>query len=148
MSNLCIFDPVNSSLNDTMLIEASAGTGKTYSLMHLLLRLIVEKRFSIERILIVTFTKNATAELRSRLQQILLQILDIFQDEGSWKEEVEILEDQTLKNQVKKWMNEDCLSAETIKDLVSEALGLFFNFSSCRYFCQKRSRTCSLYRKS
>ncbi len=150
MSNLCIFDPVNSSLNDTMLIEASAGTGKTYSLMHLLLRLIVEKRFSIERILIVTFTKNATAELRSRLQQILLQILDIFQDEGSWKEEVEILEDQTLKNQVKKWMNEDCLSAETIKDLVSEALGKIEDSSifTIHSFCQKMVKDCSFSSKS
>ncbi len=65
--------------------------------MHLLLRLIVEKRIDIERILIVTFTKNATSELRNRLQQALLNILEIFQNESSWKQELDKLEDETLK---------------------------------------------------
>ena len=39
------------------LIEASAGTGKTYSIAILVLRLVLEKRLSIKDILMVTFTK-------------------------------------------------------------------------------------------
>ena len=45
------------------LIEASAGTGKTYSIAMLVLRFVVEQEFSIEEILVVTFTKAATLEL-------------------------------------------------------------------------------------
>ena len=50
------------------LIEASAGTGKTYSIAILVLRLILEKKFSLRQILMVTFTKAAVAELDQRIR--------------------------------------------------------------------------------
>ena len=50
------------------LIEASAGTGKTYTITSLVLRLVVEENIDIERILVVTFTEAATAELQSRIR--------------------------------------------------------------------------------
>jgi len=55
-------------LNGTNLIEASAGTGKTYSIALLVLRLILEKRIPVNQILMVTFTKSAVAELESRIR--------------------------------------------------------------------------------
>ena len=55
-------------LKGSNLIEASAGTGKTYSIAILVLRLILEKRFSIKEILMVTFTKAAVAELEERIR--------------------------------------------------------------------------------
>ena len=49
------------------LIEASAGTGKTFAIAHLVLRLITEKKYPIRDILVVTFTEAAAAELRERI---------------------------------------------------------------------------------
>ncbi|WP_356899780.1 UvrD-helicase domain-containing protein, partial [uncultured Parasutterella sp.] len=41
------FDAVNAELKGPMLIEASAGTGKTYSLMLLIPRLLVENEIPV-----------------------------------------------------------------------------------------------------
>lgn len=51
------------------LIEASAGTGKTYAIAMLALRLVVELEFDIEQLLIVTFTRAATEELKDRIRR-------------------------------------------------------------------------------
>lgn len=55
------------------LIEASAGTGKTYTITSLVLRLIVEEELPIESILAVTFTNAATAELKERVVNRVLE---------------------------------------------------------------------------
>jgi exodeoxyribonuclease V beta subunit len=68
-------DILTMPLNGKSLIEASAGTGKTYTISHLMLRLLLlpqdklsEKPLSIENILVVTFTKAATQELKDRIR--------------------------------------------------------------------------------
>ena len=58
-------------ISPLMFIEASAGTGKTYTLQRLVLRFIVEKSIPIESFLIVTYTEAATAELSGRVREIL-----------------------------------------------------------------------------
>ncbi len=60
------------------LLEASAGTGKTYSITNLVLRLVVEHALPIDRILVVTFTEAATAELRDRIRTRLRDALAHF----------------------------------------------------------------------
>ena len=50
-------------------IEASAGTGKTYTLIELVMRCLTEQRLRLDQLLLVTFTEKATAELRSRIRQ-------------------------------------------------------------------------------
>ncbi|MBW8683816.1 exodeoxyribonuclease V subunit beta [Chitinophaga rhizophila] len=62
------FDAATVPLQDSNLIEASAGTGKTYSIAILVLRLILENALSIREILMVTFTKAAVAELEERIR--------------------------------------------------------------------------------
>ena len=58
------FDALKTPLvNGVNLIEASAGTGKTYTLAMLVLRFVVEQNLPLEKILVVTFTKTATEEL-------------------------------------------------------------------------------------
>ena len=52
------------------LIEASAGTGKTYTITHLILRLIL-KGVPVRRILVTTFSKAAADELKTRILQLL-----------------------------------------------------------------------------
>ncbi len=150
MKTLNVFDPIHTSLTEPILIEASAGTGKTYSLMHLLLRLIVEKRIDIERILIVTFTKNATSELRNRLQQALLNILEIFQNESSWKQELDKLEDETLKSQIELWVQTGAITPESIRETVTEALSKIEDASifTIHSFCQRMVKDCSFSSRS
>ena len=55
------------------LIEASAGTGKTYAIAMLVLRAVAELGIPVEKILVVTFTKAATEELQGRIRDRLLQ---------------------------------------------------------------------------
>jgi len=55
-------------LQGVQLVEASAGTGKTWTLCALLLRLLLEQGLALNQILVVTFTKAATAELRERVR--------------------------------------------------------------------------------
>ncbi|MCL2155986.1 MAG: UvrD-helicase domain-containing protein, partial [Leptospirales bacterium] len=71
------FDVIESPISGSCLIEASAGTGKTYALSIIYLRLIVEKKLKIEDILVVTFTIAATAELRQKIRDRLREALDV-----------------------------------------------------------------------
>lgn len=59
------------SLHDARLIEASAGTGKTFALTTLVLRLLLEHGATMSQLLVVTFTRAATQELRQRLRRRL-----------------------------------------------------------------------------
>jgi exodeoxyribonuclease V beta subunit len=63
------FDIHTLPLNGRHLIEASAGTGKTYTISGLVLRLLLERRLSIREILVVTYTEAATEDLRSRVRE-------------------------------------------------------------------------------
>jgi exodeoxyribonuclease V beta subunit len=51
------------------LIEASAGTGKTFNITRIYLRMLLEKKLSVEQILVMTFTRAATQELKGRIRQ-------------------------------------------------------------------------------
>ena len=67
------FDPVTVALGGTNLVEASAGTGKTFTIATLFVRLVLERELDVDRILVVTFTEAAAAELRGRIRERLLQ---------------------------------------------------------------------------
>jgi exodeoxyribonuclease V beta subunit len=69
-------------LTGIRLIEASAGTGKTYTLANLYLRHIVEGR-DVGAVLVVTFTIAATDELRGRIRARLFETLDLLEREGA-----------------------------------------------------------------
>ncbi|MDJ0765404.1 MAG: exodeoxyribonuclease V subunit beta [Myxococcota bacterium] len=68
------------------LIEASAGTGKTYTLTTLVLRLIAETDLPIEKILVVTFTEAAAAELKVRVRARLKDALKALSQDWSTDE--------------------------------------------------------------
>lgn len=65
-------------LTGIRLIEASAGTGKTYTIANLYLRHIVEGR-EVGDVLVVTFTVAATDELRGRIRARLFETLGILE---------------------------------------------------------------------
>lgn len=75
--------PLNSQtvpLQQSNLIEASAGTGKTYTISLLYLRFILESEpaLSTEQILVVTYTSAATKELKDRIRMRLSEALEVF----------------------------------------------------------------------
>ena len=70
-------------LGGTHLVAASAGTGKTYSIQTLYLRLILVQELTVQQILVVTFTKAATQELRERLRRVLSEALDVLEERMS-----------------------------------------------------------------
>ena len=67
-----VFDLLNTPLEGSNLIEASAGTGKTYNIVGLFVRLILEKELTVRDILVVTYTIAATDELRDRIRRLLV----------------------------------------------------------------------------
>lgn len=71
MGPLSLFE---TPLDGMHLIEASAGTGKTYTITGLYLRLVVERGLDVGQILVVTFTKAATAELRERIRSSMVEL--------------------------------------------------------------------------
>lgn len=53
-------------------IEASAGTGKTYTIMEIVIDLILEHKIPLTQILILTYTEKAAGELKERLRKKLI----------------------------------------------------------------------------
>ncbi|WP_201065818.1 MULTISPECIES: exodeoxyribonuclease V subunit beta [Thiorhodovibrio] len=76
-------DPLTLPLTGTVLVEASAGTGKTFTIATLYLRLLIESQRSVDQILVVTFTEAATQELKERVRGRILEAL-------SWLEKTDL----------------------------------------------------------
>ncbi len=66
------FNLGQSPLTGKNLIEASAGTGKTFTISRIFLRLLLESKLRVQQILVVTFTEAATNELKSRIHNVLV----------------------------------------------------------------------------
>ncbi len=80
--------PFTVELTGNRLIEASAGTGKTYTITTLFLRLLVDRGLGVDQILVVTFTKAATAELRDRIRQRLREAVVAFDSDTDTGDDV------------------------------------------------------------
>ena len=87
------------------LIEASAGTGKTYAIAMLVLRFVVEQQLDIKRLLVVTFTKAASEELKDRIRQRLVDAKRALQAVDA------AVSDPTLQ----RWLSSLALDTETIR---------------------------------
>ncbi len=86
-------DSYKCSLVGNHLVEAGAGTGKTYNIQILFMRMLLQG-VPITEILVVTFTELATAELRDRLRRILSETIDAcsqFKTNGSLPDNRQIL---------------------------------------------------------
>jgi exodeoxyribonuclease V beta subunit len=77
---------LNFPLTGLRLIEASAGTGKTYTIANLYLRHILAGR-AVGDILVVTFTETATDELRGRIRARLFDTLRLLEQGGKTRDE-------------------------------------------------------------
>lgn len=119
------FNLLETTLQGHNLIEASAGTGKTFTITRIFIRLLLENELPISSILVVTFTEAATYELRERIYSLLKESLKAFSDGSS--------EDPLLKGLL------ITVPVETAQSLLNKALA---NFDSCAIytihgFCQR-----------
>ncbi|MBF7096019.1 helicase-exonuclease AddAB subunit AddA [Alkalibacter mobilis] len=57
--------------NKNLLVSAAAGSGKTAVLVERIIRLIIDDRVEVERLLVVTFTKAAAEEMKHRISSTL-----------------------------------------------------------------------------
>lgn len=74
-----LFDAFSVTLQGVHLIEASAGTGKTYNITSLYIRALIEKNLVPSQILVVTYTNDATAELKTRIRSRIIECIEIGQ---------------------------------------------------------------------
>ena len=114
---------VNSfDLNSTSLIEASAGTGKTYTISNLVIRLLLGQLnkeqntslyinqgnpLSIENILIVTFTNAAASDLRARILEKIHDTRILFETVGKGASLVSLDCDENLKELLENYLNSE-----------------------------------------
>lgn len=75
------------SLGGVKALDASAGTGKTYSIALIYLRLVLAG-MPVERILVTTFTDAAAAELRERLRKRLAEARDALKGKSEFSREL------------------------------------------------------------
>ena len=125
------FKLLDDPLRGRTLIEASAGTGKTYSLEHIVLRLVVERGIAIGRMLVVTFTKAATAELKSRIRGKLIAVRKLV-TEGVPPT------DKNLLEQFERWRDLD-LDPDLVRERLDRAVREFDDavILTIHSFCQK-----------
>ncbi len=123
---------------DSKILKASAGTGKTYRLsIEYIAAIMQEKEFS--EIVILTFTRKATAEVRERVFEQIADILKNKGDSGVWKSLKEIYPDLNLnldylqETYKQMLMEKDLINIYTIdsflnllfEEIVAPYLGIF-----------------------
>ncbi|MFM9021758.1 MAG: UvrD-helicase domain-containing protein, partial [Sediminibacterium sp.] len=116
-------------LEKSNVIEAGAGTGKTYSIGILVLRLILEKHLPVQEILMVTFTKAAVAELEMRIREFI----NLAYQSAMGKD----IGDARIERMVQRSINQQ--GQEETRRLLKEALTLMDETSiqTIHSFCQK-----------
>ena len=77
METFDVLGPLPTDCSTTVL-EASAGTGKTFTLAALVTRYVAEGRARLDEMLLITFGRAATQELRERVRRALHEALDAF----------------------------------------------------------------------
>ncbi len=108
-------DLLSAPLSGHSLIEANAGTGKTFTISRLYLRFLLEKRLHVAKILVVTFTEAATVELKERIHNLLREFRDAVELGSST--------DPFFSSLLKR------IDPATATDLLNEALHSFDNAS-------------------
>ncbi len=140
MNSFCIRDK-NVNVHGNYLLEASAGTGKTFAIENLVTRLLIEKNpetgktLSIRQILVVTFTKAATADLKHRIRKNIVNCLKDIRRLHANSEEQYTGPFSFIENILNKGLQEVNTAIRSLED------ALYFFDESCIYtihgFCAK-----------
>tara|TARA_B100000579_G_scaffold433114_1_gene451262 strand:+ start:4800 stop:8582 length:3783 start_codon:yes stop_codon:yes gene_type:complete len=119
MKNINSFQANKYPLDNGMrLIEASAGTGKTFSLAHLVLRLLTEKKYTINEILVVSFTEATASEIKAKIIERLILALKIIESNNNNNS-------QQIDDVLREWVEKNITSqarGNYLASLILEAL--------------------------
>jgi exodeoxyribonuclease V beta subunit len=85
------FDLLGPLPTGTTVLEASAGTGKTYALAGLVTRFVAEGAARLDEMLLITFGRAASQELRERVRSQLLQAEQALADPDRWRDDPGLL---------------------------------------------------------
>lgn len=136
-------------------IEASAGTGKTYTVQQIVAKLLQDKEpLSLENILIVTYTEKAAGELKDRIRAILeekkltdqlalvdnapiftihsfcKQTLSEFSFEANQTDELELIDESEVKDFIEKWIRDELSKNEVFKTFYRLSNGKTINIDA------------------
>jgi exodeoxyribonuclease V beta subunit len=120
--------------SDATLVEASAGTGKTFSIAFLYMRLVAERGFGVDKILVATFTDAATKELKERTRARLIEGKDaLLNPDGP------AAQDELITGWLKRLEEEEDLSAQLALRRLKLALVDFdeASISTLHGFCKR-----------
>lgn len=114
-----MLDPIHFPLFGKRLIEASAGTGKTYTIANLYLRLLLPsslaqdfaKPLTVDQILVVTFTEAATAELKARIRGRIRQARKALLQSHDDKAMIALAKEDTFLSQLLSNMTEQQIAS-------------------------------------
>ena len=97
--------------NKFKLVEASAGTGKSFTLAHMVLRNVLEKKVKPDEILLLSFTKNTCSELREKILSRFQNLKLYLQNHN------EIKIDNTLKDWYLKFKEKEKSKQKTLSEI-------------------------------
>src|SRR5688572_30783255 len=132
MATMRPFDVFNAGLDGLNLIEASAGTGKTWNICGLYLRLLLERKLEVQKILVVTFTNAATGELRDRIRSRIVAVLECLRGRASST-------DPFAKNLIEAVARNSDMTRDRMPALLEAALSCFDEAAiyTIHGFCQR-----------
>jgi len=87
-----LLEPFDIDLSGINLVEASAGTGKTYNITSLYIRALIEQDITVGKILVVTYTEAATKELKDRLLSRIRESIEVLKSGRVTKKSDDFLE--------------------------------------------------------
>jgi exodeoxyribonuclease V beta subunit len=124
------FDPIRVRLEGSNIVEASAGTGKTFSIGLLVLRLLMEKKIPIEKILMVTFTNAAVAELAARIRLFIAKSIKVIEGGDIKEEDIKMIVEQYRDEEslilLRKALSDlDEASIQTIHSFCQDSLNMY-----------------------
>lgn len=126
-------DPFAVNFTGVHLIEASAGTGKTYNIASLYVRALIEAGKTVDEILVVTYTEAATKELRDRLMRRLRDSIRVL--EGA------VAGSDSFLSQLKEQIRDSEKAADRLKRAVRsfDEAAIYTIHGFCRHALQDRA---------
>lgn len=110
------------NLDNHIFIEASAGTGKTYTITRIYLKYILEKNIDHNKIILLTFTNKATLEMLNRVRELILEGIQTKQLDFINNHNLNDKQIDTLQNMLKHF---DQLRISTIHSFCKSLLNEF-----------------------
>ncbi len=130
------FESIKVPLTGMNLVEAAAGTGKTYNIQNLIVRLLWEQSLDISQIAVLSYTNEAASELSERIRRVFDRVLAVMEGRSiAKKDEARQAEDLVRHDRVLRPGIEDKERIEAIKRALRDFDSA--NISTINGFCQR-----------